>query len=345
MENFFGNASVSEENDWISFSDLMAGMMVIFLFIAIIYFDRVPKNTQQIIAQKIELEKDLKQIMVETDQLKKLKLKLELEREEIETDLEQANALKLDLEKRAEELELEREEIETDLEQANALKLDLEKRADEAEAIVILAEASRADAQEAADDAEAAKAKFTLTLDNFKNVELEIYEALLFEFEKDFSIWNAELIKENLIFRFKSPEVLFPAGDSNLTEKFQKILTSFVPRYVSVLEKFDDYVEEVRVEGHTSSEFSTEVTALGKYIANMNLSQDRTRSVTEFSLLSIAGSDRQWLQKNLTANGLSSSKLIYDSAQQEDREKSRRVEFTVRTAIRKTLLELEKLDN
>ncbi len=317
MENFFGNASVSEENDWISFSDLMAGMMVIFLFIAIIYFDRVPKNTQQIIAQKIELEKDLKQIMVETDQLKKLKLKLELEREEIETDLEQANAL----------------------------KLDLEKRAEEAEAIVILAEASRADAQEAADDAEAAKAKFTLTLDNFKNVELEIYEALLFEFEKDFSIWNAELIKENLIFRFKSPEVLFPAGDSNLTEKFQKILTSFVPRYVSVLEKFDDYVEEVRVEGHTSSEFSTEVTALGKYIANMNLSQDRTRSVTEFSLLSIAGSDRQWLQKNLTANGLSSSKLIYDSAQQEDREKSRRVEFTVRTAIRKTLLELEKLDN
>ena len=317
MENFFGNASVSEENDWISFSDLMAGMMVIFLFIAIIYFDRVPKNTQQIIAQKIELEKDLKQIMVETDQLKKLKLKLELEREEIETDLEQANAL----------------------------KLDLEKRAEEAEAIVILAEASRADAQEAADDAEAAKAKFTLTLDNFKNVELEIYEALLFEFEKDFSIWNAELIKENLIFRFKSPEVLFPAGDSNLTEKFQKILTSFVPRYVSVLAKFDDYVEEVRVEGHTSSEFSTEVTALGKYIANMNLSQDRTRSVTEFSLLSIAGSDRQWLQKNLTANGLSSSKLIYDSAQQEDREKSRRVEFTVRTAIRKTLLELEKLDN
>ena len=55
MEKFFGNASVSEENDWISFSDLMAGMMVIFLFLAIIYFDRVPKNTQEIIAQKIHL--------------------------------------------------------------------------------------------------------------------------------------------------------------------------------------------------------------------------------------------------------------------------------------------------
>ena len=317
MENLFGNASVSEENDWISFSDLMAGMMVIFLFIAIIYFDRVPKNTQEIIAQKIQLEEDLKLIIIQTDELNKLKLKLELERNEIENDLEQANALKLDLEKRTEELE----------------------------EIVELAEVSRKDAQDAADDAELAKAKFTLTLDNFKNVELEIYEALLSEFAEDFSIWNAELIKDNLIFRFKSPEVLFPSGDSNLTEKFQKILTSFVPRYVSVLEKFDDYVEEVRVEGHTSSEFSTEVTALGKYIANMNLSQDRTRSVTEFSLLSIAGSDRQWLQKNLTANGLSSSKLIYDSAQQEDREKSRRVEFTVRTAIRKTLLELEKLDN
>ena len=103
MENLFGNASVSEENDWISFSDLMAGMMVIFLFIAIIYFDRVPKNTQEIIAQKIQLEEDLKLIIIQTDELNKLKLKLELERNVIENDLEQANALKLDLEKRTEE--------------------------------------------------------------------------------------------------------------------------------------------------------------------------------------------------------------------------------------------------
>jgi outer membrane protein OmpA-like peptidoglycan-associated protein len=267
----------------------MAGMMVIFLFIAIIYFERVPKNTREIIAQKIQFEKELKLIIIQTKELEELKLKLEKERDEIRTDLDKA--------------------------------------------------------QEAAESAELAKAEFTLTLDNFKNVELEIYEALLSEFKEDLPIWNADLIKENLIFRFKSPEVLFPAGDSNLTEKFQNILTSFVPRYVSVLRGFGEFVEEVRVEGHTSSEYSKETTALGKYIANMNLSQDRTRSVTEFSLLAIGGTDRQWLQKSLTANGLSSSKLIYDSAQQEDRENSRRVEFTVRTAIRKTLLQLEKLNN
>ena len=324
MEKFFGNASVREENDWISFSDLMAGMMVIFLFLAIIYFDRVPKNTQEIIAQKIQLEKELKLIIIQTEELNK--------------QTEELNKLKL-------KLENERDEIQTDLEQANALKIDLENRAKELEAIVELAENSRKDAQKAADDAKLAQAKFTLTLDNFKNIELDIYEALLSEFKEDFSIWNAELIKENLIFRFKSPEVLFPAGDANLTEKFENILTSFVPRYVSVLRRFGDFVEEVRVEGHTSSEYGKETTALGKYIANMKLSQDRTRTVTEFSLLAIEGTDRQWLQKSLTANGLSSSKLIYDSAQQEDRENSRRVEFTVRTAIRKTLLQLEKLSN
>ena len=324
MEQIFGNESVAEETDWISFSDLMAVMMVIFLFIAIIYFDRVPKNTQQIIAQKVQLEKDLQIILIETEELKKLKVALEEERKEIQGDLEEANSLQVILESKTRELQ---------------------KKAELAEVLMSDAQEAVSKAEESADEAEAAKAKFTFTLDNFKNVELEIYQALLTEFENDLTIWNAELIKDNLIFRFKSPEVLFPSGESKLTVKFQKILSNFVPRYVGVLKEFSDFVEEVRVEGHTSSEYTNEATALGKYIANMNLSQNRTRSVTEFSLLSIKGNDRQWLQKNLTANGLSSSKLIYNSAGEEDRKNSRRVEFTVRTAIRKTLIQLEKLRN
>ena len=324
MEHIFGNETIAEENDWISFSDLMAVMMVIFLFIAIIYFDRVPKNTQQIIAQKVQLEKDLQK-------------------------LEQDTAL---LNQRKEVLEAERIEIENDLKEAIALKEELSQEAKELKQTAAIAEASKIEAQEAAEDAkkatikaESAKAKFKATLDDFKNIELEIYQALLSEFENDLRVWNAELIKDDLIFRFKSPEVLFPPGESKLTSKFQKILSSFVPRYVTVLRGFSDFVEEVRVEGHTSSEYTNEATALGKYIANMSLSQNRTRSVTEYSLLAINGNDRQWLQKNLTANGLSSSKLIYNASNEEDRKSSRRVEFTVRTAIRKTLMQLEKLNN
>ena len=317
MEQLFGSEINSDENDWISFSDLMAVMMVIFLFLAIIYFDRVPKNTQQIIAQKIQLEKDLVVIKTETQELILLKLALEAERKGIMIDLEQTRAL----------------------------KKNLEDKADQLSKVAALAVASKVAAEEAADEAQAANTQFTFALDNFKNIELEIYQALLTEFEDDLRDWDAELIRDNLIFRFKAPEVLFPAGDFKLTNKFEKILSDFIPRYVTVLRKFTSYVEEVRVEGHTSSEYSMEPTALGKYIANMNLSQDRTRSVTEFSLLSIKGANRQWLQDRLTANGLSSSKLIFNSSNEEDRENSRRVEFTVRTAIRKILMQLEKIGN
>ena len=40
MQQIFGNSSQSQENEWISFSDLMAVLMVMFLFIAIIYFNQ-----------------------------------------------------------------------------------------------------------------------------------------------------------------------------------------------------------------------------------------------------------------------------------------------------------------
>ena len=324
MEQLFGSESISDENDWISFSDLMAVMMVIFLFLAIIYFDRVPKNTQQIIAQKIQLEKDLVIIKKETQELTKLKIDLEVERKEIMIDLEKTLTLKKDLENKADQLS---------------------KVAALAVASQLDAEKATVKAEQAAEVANAANTKFAFALDNFKNIELEIYQALLTEFKDDLGKWDAELIRDNLIFRFKAPEVLFPAGESQLTNKFEKILSDFIPRYVLVLRKFTNFVEEVRVEGHTSSEYTKEPTALGKYIANMNLSQDRTRSVTEFSLLSIKDGNRQWLQERLTANGLSSSKLIYNSSSQEDRENSRRVEFTVRTAIRKILIQLEKITN
>ena len=91
------------------------------------------------------------------------------------------------------------------------------------------------------------------------------------------------------------------------------------------------------------SEYANQPSKLGKYIANMSLSQDRTREVTAFSLLSIESEKRDWLQNLLTANGLSSSKLIRKDGV-EDRQNSRRVEFTVRTAIRKTLIQLENLN-
>ena len=315
MENIFGQNSPAEENEWISFSDLMAVMMVIFLFISIIYWDRVPKNTQQIIQQKIQLEKDLKVIQQQTVLFQELKERLEAEKEQIQRDLLAAIKIKEDLEDASKEL-------------GKRAKI-LQQQADQAEKDALTAISINQIVNE--------------TLASFKNAEFDIYQVLLEEFRADLDRWNAEIIRENLIFRFKAPDVLFPSGSSDLTPRFKEILSDFVPRYVRVLKQFDEYIDEIRVEGHTSSEYANQPSKLGKYIANMSLSQDRTRDVTAFSLLSIESEKRDWLQNLLTANGLSSSKLIRKDGV-EDRQNSRRVEFTVRTAIRKTLIQLENLN-
>ena len=53
--------------------------------------------------------------------------------------------------------------------------------------------------------------------------------------------------------------MLFEQAEAVLKEKFQNILFDFFPRYVKILtsQKYKTDIEEVRIEGHTSSEWST----------------------------------------------------------------------------------------
>jgi outer membrane protein OmpA-like peptidoglycan-associated protein len=149
------------------------------------------------------------------------------------------------------------------------------------------------------------------------------------EFRDDLVEWNAELDSLTLSVRFKEPDVLFEAGRSVVRPRFQEILRDFFPRYTKIVRANGTAIEEVRIEGHTSSEGP----GANPYFYNMALSQDRTRAVLEFCLerAGVEADDREWLRGRLTANGLSSSKVILAADSTEDRERSRRVEFRVRT--------------
>lgn len=162
--------------------------------------------------------------------------------------------------------------------------------------------------------------------------EEDIYRALDREFREDLVRWNAELVPESLIIRFRSPDVLFEAGSSELREKFQEVLRDFFPRYVKVLSQHRSAIEEIRIEGHTSSDWNQETSEEEAYYQNMRLSQDRTRTVLRYVMgMEDVRSDKEWLLERLTANGLSSSRLERDERGNEDVERSRRVEFRVRT--------------
>jgi outer membrane protein OmpA-like peptidoglycan-associated protein len=156
-----------------------------------------------------------------------------------------------------------------------------------------------------------------------------LYRALEAEFQKDLEEWNAELDSLTLSVRFKEPDVLFEAGQSMVRPRFQEILSDFFPRYARIVRAHGGSIEEVRIEGHTSSEGP----APNPYYFNMALSQDRTRAVLAYCLdrSGVAPEDREWIRERLTANGLASSKLILNPDSTEDRQRSRRVEFRVRT--------------
>jgi len=166
----------------------------------------------------------------------------------------------------------------------------------------------------------------------------KIYRVLEAEFEDDFVNWKVELL-EDLTIRFKNPEVLFLAGSDEIRPYFQRILSVFFPRYMRVVVPYESDIREIRIEGHTSSEYASATDEEDAYFRNMELSHDRTRAILQY-VLSLPESDDYeiWARPRMTANGLSSSKLLDSSGQllgaggAEDRNLSRRVEFRLLTS-------------
>jgi len=157
----------------------------------------------------------------------------------------------------------------------------------------------------------------------YQENQVAIYEALNQEFSKDLEKWKAELNKENLTFIFKSPDTLFGNNESKMKDEYKEILQDFFPRYLNQILKFKDSIDEVRIEGHTSSS--------GGYFYNMKLSQDRTRAVLKYVYnLKDVNSHKKWIKQHIAAVGFSSSKIIKKD-NKEDAEASRRVSFRVIT--------------
>lgn len=242
--------SKGNDNHWISISDMMSGLMMIFLFISISYMINVVKQKDDITAEK-------EKIKAEKDEIDKIVKTYEEKQKKIINDLKE-------------------------------------------------------------------------------------------EFKKDEEKWGAQV--DGLSIRFKyneSPEViatkkrvLFKKGSSSIEPFFKITLDEFSPRYFDILYKYKDDIEEIRVEGHSSSEGLKDSTE-DPYYYNMGLSQKRTREVLNYILnLKKLSDKKEWIKDNLTANGLSSSKLIFKEDNAEDMERSRRVEFRVKTNAEKRIMEI-----
>lgn len=147
------------------------------------------------------------------------------------------------------------------------------------------------------------------------------------KFKGDFIGWQVDFLEDSTI-RFRNPEVLFLKGSYKISPKFEEILSNFFPRYMRLIRRFQEDIKEIRIEGHTSSEYDFIEKDEDAYIKNMRLSQDRTVEILKHVLsLEGAGEYVEWAKPLITANGLSSSRLRKNDEGEEDKTLSRRVEF------------------
>lgn len=177
--------------------------------------------------------------------------------------------------------------------------------------------------------------------EDYNNIREQLNKDLNNEFKDDLVKWKAEILKDNTI-RFKSPDILFDISSAQIKPLFKEVINDFFPRYLGILtnKKYKDQIDEVRIEGHTSSFWNAYVTKNQSYIKNMELSQARARSVLEYSYaITIKNSNKEWLRKVLRANGMSFAKLIKIN-EKEDTVASQRVEFRVLTKAEEKIYEI-----
>lgn len=156
----------------------------------------------------------------------------------------------------------------------------------------------------------------------------EIFNSLHEEFQSDFGVWNVDLDNKDLSIRFENIGMLYAKGHFNIRKSFQLILKDFIPRYISILKKYDKDIDKVYINGYTSSENRRGKTAQEKYQYNLVLSQKRADGVLDF--IKTFDKDKDFIANKFVAIGKSSSKLIYKENGEEDKLKSRRIEFKIK---------------
>ncbi|NVK30257.1 MAG: OmpA family protein [Gammaproteobacteria bacterium] len=189
---------------------------------------------------------------------------------------------------------------------------------------------------------DAEKASMAEVAQTYQQNRLDLAKALREELQDDLIRWSAEILPDTTV-RFSKPEILFDVNSAKLKPEFERILNDFFPRYLGVLAQpvFAEDIAEIRIEGHTSSDWEGANSELEAYMRNMDLSQARSSSVLEYVYrLDAVESQRDWLSSTLRASGMAFAELITDDFGREDAARSRRVEFKVITKTEDRIIEI-----
>lgn len=317
---------------WLSFSDLMSGLLLVFVLIMFYsvyqYFDMLEVKTAELLRQSEVLTQKEDELNAKDEELTQAQSKLT----ESETQLlaEQAKLLLRDqqLESLSETLDSQKAELDAANKTLAAQQAELEEakgKLTEQQQQLLAAQALLTDQQLVVQQQQDQLDSQQKQLDELVGVRKRIIASL------------ADALKEADISATVDPttgaitldsSILFSRSDYTLSDAGKRMINQFLPVYLNVLlsDEYRDNVSEIIIEGHTDS--------VGSYMSNLELSQNRALAVASYVLsdgyTAISPETKDYLRKIVTANGRSYSNLIYDENGEEDADKSRRVEFKFR---------------
>lgn len=122
--------------------------------------------------------------------------------------------------------------------------------------------------------------------------------------------------------------VLFDSGKNQLKDSGKALLNAFIPVYIRTLmsEENDDYVAEIIIEGHTD----TDGTYLSNLALSQERALTVVTYCLSGEMTGLSYEEKEVLQSIITANGRSYSDPVYAADGTVDKEASRRVVFKFR---------------
>ena len=277
---------------WISYSDMMAALLLIFVLILTYslyqYFTMLETKTLELDNKTVELENQKIALTRATDELNAKEQALII----IQTDLD----------KLQETLSAKEEELKN----ANATLLIQQQALDDAAAKLEEQQLALASQAKRIDDL------IGIRTTMIRDLSVSLNAANL---KATVDPNTGDIVLDSSVF--------FETGKAAIKEEGQELLNRFIPVYLDVLlrSSYQSYLGEIIIEGHTDSS--------GSYESNLKLSQDRALQVALYCLNmpSLTRTQKTKLQEILTAKGRSYSDLVYGPDGREDPDASRRVEF------------------
>ena len=335
-------------NIWRSYSDMMSGLLLLFVLIMAVCLMQAQKNYNEKLAEQASR-------LQTQDQLDRTQEELSQRESEVEAQSLTLTDLQTALENQAAALSTKESELDASqktLSEAQQTLADAQSQLEEQQAVVeeqqtlLAQQESELEARDAAivssqqklDEQTQLMNEQQKKIDQIIGVKAQLIESLNQEFAKNQINVNIDEQTGAIVL---DSSVLFALRESELTEEGQHILYEILPVYCEVLlsEQYADYVAEIIIDGYTDS--------VGDYLSNLQLSQNRALAVASYLLMIsdsfVDGTTQQALQEKLTANGRSESNLILDEYGNENSDASRRVEVKFRLKDDEMIQELSDI--